>query len=206
MTTPKSQETKRRLVRATIDTMRVDGIAKVSARTVAERAGLAQGLVFYHFGSVAELIGAACLAATQERVDRYATQFDTVDSFSGLVDLAARVRREEREAGSVAILGQALAAAQTDPAMAEVSRAALDLWTDRVREVAHRLLVGSPFGELVSAGELADLVSSSFIGIELTAPVRTVESDGALATLGSLASTLDGLGPVARRAIRAALR
>lgn len=206
MSTPKSEETKRRLVRATIASIEADGLAKVSARSIADRAGLAQGLIFYHFGSVVDLIGAACLAATQERVDRYAEQFDAVDTFTGLVDLATRVRREEREAGNVAILGQALAAAQTDPAMAEVSGTALDLWTDQVREVTQRVLVGSPFAELIAADELAHLVSSAFIGIELTAPMRAAEADGALATLGSLAHTIDGLGPVARRAIRAALR
>ncbi|OUZ08853.1 hypothetical protein BHE97_12015 [Aeromicrobium sp. PE09-221] len=206
MSTPKSEETKRRLVRATIASIEADGLAKVSARSIAERAGLAQGLIFYHFGSVVELIGEACLTATQERVDRYAEQFDAVDTFTGLVDLATRVRREERESGNVAILGQALAAAQTDPAMAEVSGTALDLWTDQVREVTQRVLVGSPFAELIAADELAHLVSSAFIGIELTAPMRTAEADGALTTLGSLAHTIDGLGPVARRAIRAALR
>ena len=193
-------------MRATIDTIGADGIAKVSARTVAERAGLAQGLVFYHFGSVTELIGAACVTATRERVERYGAEFDAVDTFGGLVELAARVRREEREAGSVAILGQALAAAQTDPAMAEVSGAALGIWTERVHEVTRRVLVGSPFSEVIGAEELAHLVSSAFIGIELTAPIQVVEADRALETLGALARTIDGLGPVARRAIRAALR
>lgn len=207
MTTAKSEDTKRRLVQAAIDTISSEGIAKVSARTIAERAGLAQGLVFYHFGTVTDLIGQACLEATRARVDRYAERFDAVESLTALVDLADQLHREERAAGTVAVLGQILAAAQADPALAAAAGEALSLWTERVAEVLRRVLVGSPFEQVIAPDALAELVSAAFVGIELTEPTRGDDGlDRALGSIRRLTSTVDDLGPMARRAVRSALK
>ncbi|RLV54661.1 TetR/AcrR family transcriptional regulator [Aeromicrobium phragmitis] len=207
MTTAKSEDTKRRLVQAAIDTISSEGIAKVSARTIAERAGLAQGLVFYHFGTVSDLIGEACLEATRARVDRYAARFDAVDDLTGLVDLADDLHREERAAGTVAVLGQILAAAQADPALAVAAGDALALWTARVSDVLRRVLAGSPFGDILAPDALAELVAAAFVGIELTEPTRGDDGlDRALGSIRRLTSAMDDLGPVARRAVRSALK
>ncbi|EWM11480.1 LOW QUALITY PROTEIN: TetR-family transcriptional regulator, partial [Kutzneria sp. 744] len=57
-------ETRQRLIDGAIETIRQHGIAGTSARTIAATAGVNQALVFYHFGSVNDLLKAACLAAT----------------------------------------------------------------------------------------------------------------------------------------------
>ena len=51
--------TRRALVDAAIESLRFDGFAGASARAIATRAGLNPGLIFYHFGSVADLLLAA---------------------------------------------------------------------------------------------------------------------------------------------------
>ena len=46
----------RSLIDAAVETLRDHGYAGASARIVADRAGVNQGLIFYHFGSVADLL------------------------------------------------------------------------------------------------------------------------------------------------------
>ena len=55
----RSTRTRRLLVDAAIETLKEEGFTRASARTIAERAGSNQGLIFYHFGSVANLLLAA---------------------------------------------------------------------------------------------------------------------------------------------------
>lgn len=205
---PRTLQTRRRLVDATMQTIRDQGVAKLSARTVAATGGVNQALVFYHFGSVDGLVAEACRIATTERVDRYRDDLAAVTTFSGLLDVADRVRADEREAGNVTVLAQVLAASHGNPDLATAAGAAIGLWTDAVRPTLQRLLVTSPVGELFDADVLTDLAASAFVGIELMEPTRAAGApvDDPLARLRPVAELLDGLGPIARRAARSVLR
>jgi AcrR family transcriptional regulator len=204
----RTTETRRRLIDATMETIRVQGIATVSARTIAATGGVNQALIFYHFGNVTTLIGEACLASVSERVATFGPRLDAVTTFAGLVDAAMTLHAEERELGNVNVLAQVLAGAQSNPELAEVTGRALRVWTDKVEEVLARLLAASPIGEAFDAKTLAHLVSSTFIGLELmgsTVPDADQDLAG-LERLVVLAELIDDLGPIARRAVRATLR
>ena len=225
----RTTETRRRLIEATMETIRTQGIAKVSARTIAAAGGVNQALVSYHFGTVDALIAHACVVSTRERVDSFRARFEAVATFTGLVQLGRSLHEEEAALGNVTVLSQTLAGSQANPALAAATGEALGLWTEELERVLGRLLADSPFGELLEPGLLAELVSSAFIGIELVAPTRVATGDGApgargipasgvagtrtadtagdaLARLEGLARSIDGLGPVARRALRSVLR
>jgi AcrR family transcriptional regulator len=200
-----SVDTKQRLLTGAIEAIRVHGIAGVSARTIASAAGVNQALVFYHFGSVDQLLTAACTANAAERVEHYAARFEAVGSLRELLDLGREIHAEERRLGNVLILGQLLAGAQTDPKLAPGSAAALRLWIDQIEPVLFRLLAGSPFAEVADIPGLARAVSAAFIGLEL---FEAVDEEGArhaldaLEQLAVLVEVVDDLGPVARRALR----
>jgi AcrR family transcriptional regulator len=55
----RSAGTRRRLIDAAIEALKSEGYAGAGARATAERAGSDQGLIFDHFGSVANLLLAA---------------------------------------------------------------------------------------------------------------------------------------------------
>nr|WP_283251881.1 TetR/AcrR family transcriptional regulator [Aeromicrobium duanguangcaii] len=206
---PKSaEESKRRLVEATIEVMTSDGISAVSARSVSQRAGLAQGLVFYHFGSVTDLVAQACVTATRDRVELHRERFEQARSYGDLVQLARDVQEAERGAGHVSVLGQALVMAQADPGIGLAARDALLLWREPLSGVASRLIVkGSPFEGVLDPEAFTDLLMAAFIGFELTDPVRTeADSDRSFDAVAAMARALDGLGPVARRAVSGTLR
>jgi len=203
-----STDTKRRLLDGAMRAIRDHGIAGVSARTIAAAAGVNQALVFYHFGSVDELLAAACTANTAARVETYAERFAGVESLGELLEVGRALHEEERRAGNVFVLAQLFAGAQSDPKLGPPVAAALQLWIDQVESVLRRLLAGSPFAEVADIPGLARAVSAAFIGLELFEGVDEVGARHALDALGQLAvliEVVDELGPVARRALRAKL-
>lgn len=202
-------DTRQRLIDGAIETIRRQGIAGTSARTIASTAGVNQALVFYHFGSVHELLEAACLAATEARVAPFLERLDEVTSLRQLLDLGRNLHADERSAGNVKVLAQLLAGAQTDPRLAQATSAALHLWIAPIEQALDRLLDGSPLAALVDSAGLAHAVCAGFIGLELFDGIDPAGANLALDTLDRLAvliEVVDDLGPVARRALRGKLR
>ena len=64
---PGARETREALVRGAVAALIEEGFAGASAREIARRAGCNQGLVFYHFGSVANLLLAALDEVSETR-------------------------------------------------------------------------------------------------------------------------------------------
>jgi AcrR family transcriptional regulator len=204
-----STDTRNRLLEGTIEALHAHGIAGVSARTIAAAAGVNQALIFYHFGSVDDLLAAATVRSTEEQVALYRERFAQVRSLRELQSVGREVRVRERAAGHVAILGQLLAGAQTNPVYATATRDALQLWIVEIEEVLGRVLSDSVLADVADVPGLARALSASFIGMELMA---VVDPDGdalaaaALDQLGGLAERLDEVGPVTQRALRGAVR
>ena len=131
-----------------------------SARSVATRADVNQALVFYHFGTVDELLAAACRYGAEQRVIRYRARLDEVRSLPGLLALARELHTSEREAGHVAVLGQLMAGAQAHPRLAQATAAGLALWTDEIESVLRRLLAETPLADSVDPRDFAPSVST----------------------------------------------
>jgi AcrR family transcriptional regulator len=201
--------TKDKLLDATIETLRTEGIAGISARTIAATAGVNQALVFYHFGSVDQLLAAACAAATAQRVEVFRERLTEVRSLRELLAAGRQLHATERETGNVAVLAQLLAGAQRDPKLASATAAALDLWADELERVLARVLRDTPLAGVADIPGLARAVAAAFIGIELyegADPRGAGRALDALDQLGALLEVVDDLGPVATRTLRARLR
>ena len=201
--------TRGKLVTATQEAVASVGIAHLSARTVAARAGVNQALVFYHFGTVSEMVEAATRALADETMDYYRERFASVDSLTALLGLGEEVHARERGTGNVAVMAQLMAGAQQDEALARAARYAMDLWREEVELVVRRVLEPSALVDVVEPAGLARAISAAFIGLELYEGVDPEGATAALAALerlGVLVEAVDDLGPVARRAVRARLR
>lgn len=207
--TSSSDHTKSRLMDATLQVIRSQGLGAASARGIGSAAGVNQALIFYHFGTVAELIEAASNEAVARSVASYRDRFDAVETLPQLIDVGRLVHEHEREAGNVAVMAQLLAGAQHDPVLARASRHAIGLWTEQVRVMLDRVLAATPAAALLDAADLAPAVSAAFIGIELFHGVDPQASDRAFATLqrlDALIAAVNDLGPVAQTALRVAGR
>jgi AcrR family transcriptional regulator len=196
------------LLSAAAQTLREDGLAAASARTIAARAQANQALIFYHFGTVSQLLEAASQLAVDESVGYYRARFAAVTSLTELLALGRGLHERERADGNVALMAQVMSGAQHDPVLARAARYALSAWTAEIDTVLSRVLAGNPLAELADPAGLARAVSAGFIGLEL---YEGVDAEGAaqalaaLETLGVLIDVMDDLGPLARRAVRSAL-
>ncbi|GGS24645.1 MULTISPECIES: TetR/AcrR family transcriptional regulator [Actinokineospora] len=202
-------DTRQRLIDGAIEAIRTQGLTGATARTIAATAGVNQALVFYHFGSVHDLLKAACLAATRARVEPFARRLDGVDDLRGLLAVGRALHDEEHARGNVMVLAQMLAGAQADPRVADAAAEALRLWIGPIEHVLARLLADSPVADALDIPGLARAVGAAFIGIEL---YDGVDPDGARSALDALdrmavlIEVIDDLGPVARRALRGKVR
>lgn len=201
--------TKSKLLAAAAETLRVDGIGGLSARTIAARAKVNQALIFYHFGTVGELVDAACRQAVDDSAEFYHEQFAAVTSLTDLLTLGRELHERERASGNVAMMAQLMSGAQQDQTLAGAADYAMTRWNLEIELVVRRVLAGSSLAEITDPAGLARAISAGFIGLEL---YEGIDADGAelaldsLEHLGVLVEVMDDLGPVARRALRAKVR
>jgi AcrR family transcriptional regulator len=202
-------DTKAKLLAGTLHALTEHGIAGASARTIASAAGVNQALVFYHFGSIDELLAAACRHAAEQRVALYRDRLAKVRDLSELLALARELHAAEKAAGHLNVLGQLLAGAQTQPRLAAATAAGLSLWTDELERVLARVLADTPISEFIDASGLAKAIAAGFVGLELyegVDPEGTAHALDALDQLAALAGILDELGPIVQRAMRSRIR
>lgn len=191
--------TKEKLIRAVTDLLREDGIAAVSARAIADRAGVNQALVFYHFGTVTDLVDKACRARTDAAAASYRDELAEVTTLGGLLEFGRGLHEREREAGNVTIMAQLLAGAQREEKLAETSRYAMSRWTAEIETVVERAIGGSVAGGLVDPAGFARAVSAGFVGLIL---YDGVDEEGAgaafdaLEQLSGLIEAADSFGPL----------
>src|ERR1700736_5345951 len=79
-----SADTRQALIDAAIETLKSRGFAGTSARAIGKQAGCNQALVFYHFGSVVELLLAALDEVSARRLDRYTAAAARINSLPEL--------------------------------------------------------------------------------------------------------------------------
>jgi AcrR family transcriptional regulator len=189
-----AEETRSRIIAAALQALRDEGIAGLSARAVARHGGFNQALIFYHFGSVEGLLVAVARRESERRSALYAAALREVGSLPELVAVARRLHDEEFAAGSVAALTQMLAGAVGSDELARGIWGALEPWTSLVGETIERLLAGTPYRELLPAGDLTVAVTALFLGIELLTGLNPDARDQSLfATMASVAALVDGL-------------
>jgi AcrR family transcriptional regulator len=157
------------LVTAAIEALAEVGFAGASAREIAGRAGCSQGLVFYHFGSVNELLLAALDEISTRRMDAYRGLVDRATSVTGLADAARVIFAEDLDAGHVRVLVEMITGAQSVPGLSERVAERLVPWREFAETAISKALGGSPAARLLPAADAAHAVVAGFLGLEMLA-------------------------------------
>ena len=155
-----------KLVEAAIETLKAEGYAGASARAIAVRAGTTQGLVFYHFGSVANLLLAALDSVSDRRLARYGAAVDRVTTPTELVDVATDIFGEDLDAGYVAVLVEMIAGASSTPGLGPEVAARLGPWFSFAEQAVTGAL-GPPLGALLPPGDVAYAIVALYLGLEM---------------------------------------
>jgi AcrR family transcriptional regulator len=196
----RSAETRRHLVTAAVEALTSEGYAGASARSIAERAGLNQGLIFYHFGSVANLLLAALDAVSAERMVRYQAAAEDAITPTDIVDVAATIFREDLDAGYVTVLVEMIAGASSTPGLGPEVSARIGPWFDFAQRAIERTVGGTPLDSVLPSGDVAYGVVALYLGLEMLSHLNG-DRDRALALftharqLATLLSALSGPSP-----------
>jgi AcrR family transcriptional regulator len=162
----RSSGTRLKLVDAATETLKAEGFAGSSARAIAERAGLNQGLIFYHFGSVANLLLAALDSVSTRRMEQYGAAVAEVGSPTELVDVATDIFREDLDAGYVSVLVEMIAGASSTPGLGPEVSARLGPWF-AFAEHAVTATLGSPLDSVLPSADVAYGIVALYVGLEM---------------------------------------
>jgi AcrR family transcriptional regulator len=187
---------KERIVEATLATLKDQGFAETTARAIARHGKFNQALIFYHFGSLANLLLEAFRELSETQIAKYREAAEDVSSLSDLVTIARRLHDDDLETGSVTALTQLMAAANgPDEGRPILDR--FEAWIGIVEEALNKALEGSPFGGMIPTREAAYAISAMFLGIELMTrldPHRS-EADRVFDMMAGVARLIEGLAP-----------
>jgi len=163
----RSADTRRALVDATLEVLRTEGFSGATARTIAGRAGCNQGLVFYHYGSVVNLLLAALDEVSARRRERYEAALESVSKTSELLALAGQIFSEDLDSGDAAVLVEMIAGAASTPGLGAAVKERVGPWNDFVVSALESALGESPVLQMVGAAEIAHAVVALYLGLEL---------------------------------------
>lgn len=182
------EETRSRIIDATLTTLKTEGIVGTSARNIAKAGDFNQALVFYHFGSVDDLVIAAVADMSRKRLENYRPRLEAVSTLSEMVKVARELHVEDVANDNMKVLTQAFAGAVGNPEVGPKLYAELDSWSDMVTETVERVLADVPAAAIIDKGQIAQAVSSLFLGIELLDGLDSTRSNA-----DALLETLEGL-------------
>jgi AcrR family transcriptional regulator len=159
--------TKARIVDAALETLKTRGFAGASAREIAKTGGFNQALVFYHFGSVQNLLLAALDVVSERRLRAYQPAFERSRTLAELAVLARDIYREDLENGYVTVLGEMVAGGASDRELGRQVVSRLEPWVELVEQKVKALVVGSLFEPMIPARDLAFAVIALYLGIDM---------------------------------------
>lgn len=193
--------TRRRLVAAAIDTLKARGFTGASVRVIADRAGVNQGLVFYHFGSVVGLLLAALDEVSTTRAARYGAAVARATSPAELVDVAGSIFREDLEQGHAAVLLAMIAGAASTPSLGKEVAGRVQPWTEFAANAITGAIDRSVLGSLVSAGDIGFTIVALYLGLEMLAQLGGDHAsvDALFERAKALTPLLSGIGTPMQR-------
>jgi AcrR family transcriptional regulator len=165
----RSTDTRAALIEAAAAALRDVGFARASAREIARRAGCNQALVFYHFGSVNDLLLAALDDVSTRRLTAYRGLVDQAGSLTELVESARAIFREDLTAGHISVLVEMITGAQSAEGLGEQVAVRFAPWRELAESAVRQSLGTSPLAALLPAPEVAHGVVAGFLGLELLA-------------------------------------
>jgi AcrR family transcriptional regulator len=162
-------QTKDRLVTAASQVLRTAGYGGASARVIAKEAGVNSALVFYHYGSVDQLLLAALDRSSAERLAVHRKSVENVRTLEGLVEVGEQIYRDDLEGGHIVLFTELVAAALARPELRAPIIERAQPWTDFIEATLERVLGGSPLGRMLPARDLANAAITFYLGANLFA-------------------------------------
>ena len=185
------RQTRSAIVDATVAALVEVGFSGTSARAVAERAGIAPGGVFYHYGSMDELLAEVFTTCLDRRIERLRAAVDVPRT--GLPEaFTDAVRADFAHPESRALLELTVGAIDS-PVLAARVREGFDRSFAFTREVVETLLGDSPLAGSLPLDLVAQVAASAFFGLAVVRLVGAeVDIDGMTTLVNGLLQLMRG--------------
>lgn len=159
--------TKQRIVEAAFQTLKDEGFAGTSARAIARRGGFNQALIFYHFGTLNDLLLTTLDKTSSDRMARYRDSMGKALSVDEKIQTATRLYREDLASGHITVISELIAASLARPDLGPEVVARMEPWIVFAEAVITDLLAGSMFEATVNPRTLAFAVVALYLGVDL---------------------------------------
>jgi AcrR family transcriptional regulator len=153
-------------------------------------------LIFYHFGSVANLLLAGLDSVSARRMRQYGEAVDHAGSPTELVDVATAIFRDDLDAGYVAVLVEMIAGASSTPGLGPEVSARLGPWF-AFAEQAVTTALGPPLDGVLPPGDVAYAIVALYLGLEMLTHLDgdRARALGLFAHAKNLAALLEAMTP-----------
>jgi AcrR family transcriptional regulator len=159
--------TRKRIIDAALETLKEEGFAGASARSIARRGNFNQALIFYHFGSVDDLLLAALDETSASRMRSYESALKEMSSFDELTQAALRMYRDDLSSGHITVLSEMIAGSLSHSRLREAVVDRMQPWIKFTEDAITSVLRGTFIDSLVSSRDLAYAVVALYLGIDL---------------------------------------
>lgn len=161
------EQTKSELIEAATRSLIEDGFRGTTARSIANRADCNQAAIYYHFGGIEDLLIAALTRSSAERLERYEAAVDDDHTLVEVVETIERLYKDDVASGHMALLTELVGGITASPNIRSGIEATTEPWIDFVEARVRHASEHVDFGALLPAADIADLVFSIVVGVEL---------------------------------------
>jgi AcrR family transcriptional regulator len=160
-------ETRAALLTAAVAALREEGFEGATAREIARRAGCNQSQIFYHYGSVADLLLAALDDVSDRRMASYRSMIEDAPTLVALVDSAQAIVAGDLASGDLRVLVELVTHAHVVPGLGPEVERRLSPWRALAETAVRKALGRLPLGVLAPTTALADALVAGLLGLEL---------------------------------------
>ena len=159
--------TKQKIVQAAFDTLSSEGFAAATARSIARRGEFNQALIFYHFGTLNDLLLAALEVSGAARLTRYREEMSDANTIEQRIQTATRLYREDLDSGHITVLAEIIAGSLSEPSLGPKVIDLMKPWIDFAAEIIEGSIAGSVFEALIDPHTAAFAVVAMYLGVDL---------------------------------------
>lgn len=159
--------TKDRIIEAALETLKEEGFAGTSARSIAKRGGFNQALIFYHFGTINDLLLAALDRTSEVRMAKYRDAVRGIDSVQEAVRVATELYREDLASGHITVLSELIAGSLDRPDLAPEILKRNEPWIDLAEEAVRNVLGPMGLTDVVPPRTIAYAIVALYLGVDL---------------------------------------
>lgn len=188
--TNRERTTKERIVDAALATLKDEGFAGTSARAIARRGDFNQALIFYHFGTLTDLLLAALDRTSQARFERYRDAMRGITTLEDGIRIATDLYREDLSAGHITVISEMIAGSLERPDLGPQIVERMQPWIELTTQAVETMLVDIGALGIAAPRTIAYAIVALYLGIDLMSHLEQddTKAEELFATARSLAA------------------